>query len=117
MLHVSSRLQKSHITAMCCFRGRLVDPVFTESKITAIEGFPGVICTNLRLKPGLGLQVLTGLQYNGGAISYQLPSTVTFNPDGSLHPQAQILLAALAAQVSAIKPASGGQDWDPLLCC
>ena len=69
-----------------------------------------MICTYLRLILGLGLQVLSGLQYTGGPISYQLPSTVTFNPDGSLHPQAQILLAALAAQVSAIKPASGGQD-------
>lgn len=45
------------------------------------------------------LQMLSGLQYNGGAISYQLPGGVTLNSDGSLHPQAQILLAALAAQV------------------
>ena len=43
--------------------------------------------------------MLSGLQYNGGAISYQLPGGVTLNSDGSLHPQAQILLAALAAQV------------------
>ncbi len=47
----------------------------------------------------LCVQMLSGLQYNGGAISYQLPGGVTLNSDGSLHPQAQILLAALAAQV------------------
>ncbi len=47
----------------------------------------------------LYVQMLSGLQYNGGAISYQLPGGVTLNSDGSLHPQAQILLAALAAQV------------------
>jgi hypothetical protein len=94
---------------MCHFRGTLLDPILTESTKTAIEGFLEVICTYLRLKTGFWLQVLSGLQYNGGAISYQLPSTVTFNPDGSLHPQAQILLAALAAQVSAIEPAPAGQ--------
>jgi hypothetical protein len=61
--------------------------------------------------------VLTGLQYSGGHMPYQLPSTVTFNPDGSLHPQAQILLAALAAQVRAMKPIPEEQDWEALLCC
>lgn len=45
------------------------------------------------------VQMLSGLQYNGGPISYQLTNSMTLNSDGSLHPQAQILLAALAAQV------------------
>ena len=46
------------------------------------------------------VQMLSGLQYNGGQMQYQLPPGV-INSDGTLHPQAQILLAALAAQVRA----------------
>ena len=44
------------------------------------------------------VQMLSGLQYNAGQMQYQLPPGVV-NSDGTLHPQAQILLAALAAQV------------------
>ena len=46
------------------------------------------------------VQMLSGLQYNAGQMQYQLPPGVV-NSDGTLHPQAQILLAALAAQVRA----------------
>ena len=47
------------------------------------------------------VQMLSGLQYNAGQMQYQLPAGVV-NSDGTLHPQAQILLAALAAQVRAV---------------
>lgn len=50
------------------------------------------------------MQMLSGLQYGGGPIAYQLPGGMTLNADGSLHPQAQILLAALAAQVQSQAP-------------
>ena len=51
------------------------------------------------------VQMLSGLQYNASQMQYQLPPGVV-NSDGTLHPQAQILLAALAAQVRAAASSS-----------
>ena len=55
--------------------------------------------------------MLSGLQYNAGQMQYQLPPGVV-NSDGTLHPQAQILLAALAAQVRA----AGSSSSHTILC-